>query len=196
MTESGKSYSLSELADSSSDLISHWRFSAVMNPTTPLSYLRRHGQTSKVRKDEPPAFGIWLPVTKSWKELGIPLSEPETTSDMASAIGLIPTDGGDFLPFLIKYRQIVEAKTPRIDTLVKLAELEPNYKYFTKQLGGDLCKLFVLPELQSLKGCGKKTAENLYKAGYISKVQVVEATVEELVAVPGIGLGTAKKLKG
>jgi len=185
---------VSDLVDD--DLIKGWKFSASMYPTTPLEYLLRHGEVSDTPKDEPPAFGIWMPILKSWKGLGIPLKDANTMGEMASAIGLISTDGGQFLPFLIKFRRIVESELDRVDTLVKLTELEPQYPQFTARLGGDLCKLFVLPELQSLVGCGKKTAQILYKAGYLSKAQVVEATVDELTSIPGIGRATAKRLKG
>ncbi len=189
------SYSFHELADESDDLIKGWRFVVPMNLTTPLEFLLRHGEVSDTRKDEPLAFGIWMPILKPWEELGIRFKSIDTVEKMASDIGLIPTDGGQFLPFLIKYRQIVESDTERVDTLTKLAELEQHYPEFTAKLGGDLCKLLVLSELRTLPGCGEKTAEKLYKAGYISKTQVIEASVDKLISVPGIGHSTVQKMK-
>lgn len=66
----------------------------------------------------------WVPVPKTWRELGIDADEiPETT--MASQIGQIPIDGGDFLPFLMEYRMLVEDGG---GTLADLVNRYPKYR--------------------------------------------------------------------
>jgi hypothetical protein len=64
-------------------------------------------------------------VLKTWRSLGIDMDEvPETT--MASQVGYLPVDGGDFLPFLLEYRMIVEDGG---GTLLDLADRYPQYRY-------------------------------------------------------------------
>jgi len=55
-------------------------------------------------------------VLKSWRDLGIDEDEvPEST--MSSQIGQVPVDGGDFLPFLLEYRMIIEDGGGTLDDL-------------------------------------------------------------------------------
>ncbi|MGR6438841.1 hypothetical protein ACU42Y_08515 [Proteus mirabilis] len=54
--------------------------------------------------------GIWIPHTRSWKDMGIDMKEWNTEGSMASQIGQIPSNGGDYLRFLIFTRNIKEAK--------------------------------------------------------------------------------------
>lgn len=111
-----------------SDLISGWEMSVTMQTRTPLKWLQRHREfhTGAERPIEelPPEHACWVPVLKTWRELGIDEDEiPETT--MASEIGQIPVDGGDFLPFLMEYRMIVEDGG---GTLLDLAGRYPQYR--------------------------------------------------------------------
>ena len=93
------------------DLIKGWEMSVIMQLRTPLMWLQRHREfhegAAKPREVLPPKHACWVPVPKTWRDLGIDEDEvPETT--MASEVGQIPADGGEFLPFLLEYRMIVE----------------------------------------------------------------------------------------
>lgn len=114
--------------DGFDDLISGWEMSVTMQLRTPLKWLQRHREfhegAKKPMEELPSQHAIWVPVSKSWRELGIDLNEvPETT--MASEIGQIPVNGGEFLPFLIEYRMIVEDGG---GTLEDLASRYPQYR--------------------------------------------------------------------
>jgi len=101
---------MQELAKQNPGLISGWRLSVALLPGTPLKWLLRHGEieegASCPSEDIPASFAEWMPIVKTWEELGIPGKESSPT--MASPVGQIPVDGGELLPFLIKYRSIVE----------------------------------------------------------------------------------------
>jgi hypothetical protein len=91
-----------------------------MQLRTPLKWLQRHREfhAGAERPSEalPPEHACWVPVPKSWRELGIDADEiPSST--MASQIGQIPADGGDFLPFLMEYRMIVEGAAEALGAL-------------------------------------------------------------------------------
>jgi len=115
-------------AMSNEDIIAGWKLSVTMQRRTPLAWLLRHGEfhegSDPPTEPVPMLHGCWLPVPRSWRSLGIDADEvPETT--MASEVGQIPVDGGDFLPFLIEYRMIVEDGG---GTLADLASRYPHYR--------------------------------------------------------------------
>jgi len=93
------------------DIISGLKFHATLHLTTPLSVLQHHGEffdgpPSKAPAYGTPAQGIWLHQTRSWRELGIDIDDwPESTA--ASDIG--PILASTYIPFLIRFRRIVES---------------------------------------------------------------------------------------
>lgn len=114
---------MADLSDPSefADIISGWEMSVTMQLRTPLVWLRRHREfhagAERPLENLPPQHACWVPVPKTWRELGIDTPNlPEST--MASQIGQIPVDGGDFLHFLIEYRMIVENGDGEIAELV------------------------------------------------------------------------------
>jgi DNA-directed RNA polymerase subunit RPC12/RpoP len=113
---------------SNDDVLAGWELSVTMQRRTPLAWLLRHREFHE--GGDPPTeivpmqHACWVPVTRSWRSLGVDMGEiPETT--MASEIGEIPVNGGDFLPFLIKYRMIVEDGG---GMLTDLANRYPQYR--------------------------------------------------------------------
>jgi hypothetical protein len=91
-----------------------------MQLCTPLKWLQRHREfhagAERPTEALPPEHACWMPVPKSWRELGIDEDEvPEST--MASEVGQLPVDGGDFLPFLMEYRMIVEGSAEALRAL-------------------------------------------------------------------------------
>lgn len=112
----------------SDELLAGWELSVTMQRRTPLTWLLRHREfhegSAPPIETVPMQHARWVPVTRSWRSFGIDMDEiPETT--MASEIGQIPVSGGDFLPFLIEYRMIVEDGG---GTLADLARRYPLYR--------------------------------------------------------------------
>ncbi|MBB1091076.1 hypothetical protein HUU61_07215 [Rhodopseudomonas palustris] len=113
---------------SNDDIIAGWELSVTMQRRTPLTWLLRHREfhegIDRPTEIVPMQHACWVPVLRSWRSLGIDMDEvPETT--MASEVGQIPVDGGDFLPFLLEYRMIVEDGG---GTLTDLASRHPQYR--------------------------------------------------------------------
>lgn len=134
-------YCLDNVEEVAGDLIKGWKLCATMQLRTPLIWLQRHGEFHEGSKRPaerlPRAHAIWIFALKSWSELGIELPEvPDST--MASQIGQIPVDGGEFLPFLLEYRMIVEDGG---GTLEELADRYPKYRVliFPKRKVGLTC---------------------------------------------------------
>jgi predicted flap endonuclease-1-like 5' DNA nuclease len=137
--------------------------------------------------------GIWTIQTKSWRELGFDIDElPPST--MASEIGQIAQDGGDFLPFLVAYRNIVEAQSSDDDTFDALTKLGEAYPAIREALGGNIARAHVLDDLMTLPGCGPKTAESLFENGFRSSEAVRATSPDVLRTIVGIGAKTAVKL--
>ncbi|PDT82809.1 hypothetical protein [Sinorhizobium sp. BJ1] len=124
--------SMQELAKQNPGLISGWRLSVTLQPGTPLKWLLRHWEVkegaSYPSEEIPTSFAMWMPIVKTWAELGIPRKESSPT--MASAVGQIPVDGGDLLPFLIKYRSIVEL-VPILHQGRQIRRLKAEYPEFS-----------------------------------------------------------------
>lgn len=125
------------------DIVAGWRFSATLQLRTPLQFLLLHGVFHPLVEGAPPEHpimhGIWISETKTNAELGIGLPDLVLTNQTcASEIGQVPSDGGDFLKFLIAARRIIEAPEPLGDWERLLrAEIEkPEWSIFVVKLGG------------------------------------------------------------
>ena len=110
------------------DIIKGWELSVTMQLRTPLKWLQRHREfhegPERPKETPPPEHACWVPVPHTWRELGIDADDvPEKT--MASQVGQIPVDGGDFLPFLLEYRMITEDGG---GTLANLGGRYPQYR--------------------------------------------------------------------
>lgn len=186
-------YKIEEFAIANSDVIDGWSLCVTMDRRTPLAWLLRHGEQAKNPTEVPQEHGIWVPIPKTFRELGINIDEM-TSGTMSSEIGYILSDGGRFLPFLIAYREIVENEQSRTEALNQLTTLSEKHLDIADKLGGDIAKDYVVTELVSLDGCGKAVAEKLYRAGHRSTIDVKAATVKDLNSIKGLGPKTVEKL--
>lgn len=121
-------------ATPNSDIIVGWELIVTMKTITPLEWLVRHREfkpgSELPQKVLPTQHGIWSPVTKTFRNLGIEIDEPPETT-MASQIGYLPISGGDFLPFLIEYRKIFESGLSgqyKLDAFRALGDIFPQYR--------------------------------------------------------------------
>ena len=122
------------------------RFSATLQLRTPLRVLSKHGSIHNDKRSRPPEYakepwqGLWVP------ENNDPafdfLSEG---SMMASDIGPVPKDGGDYLPYLISIRKIVEMELPIEERRHKL-ELSDSTS------GSAIAEHFFPPFIKTIKG--------------------------------------------
>jgi hypothetical protein len=109
------------------DVTAGWQTSVTMQLRIPLKWLQRHREyhagSDRPLEQLPPEHACWVPVVKTWRSLGIDTDElPDIT--MASQVGQISVDGGDFLPFLMEYRMIVEGAA---EALTALGVRTPQY---------------------------------------------------------------------
>ena len=63
---------------------------------------------------------------------------------------------------------------------------------FNKKTGelSDRCE-----NLTSIPGIGTKNCNNFYEAGYMTPESIISASDEELLNIPGVGIGYVKKLR-
>ena len=78
-----------------------------MQLRTPLRVLRRHGELHRDLSAPPPRIANEL-----WEGIWISLLPQQDTlfGEMASEVGPIPVDGGQYLPFLLAVRSVVEGE--------------------------------------------------------------------------------------
>ncbi|MFC7518923.1 helix-hairpin-helix domain-containing protein [Herbaspirillum sp. GCM10030257] len=186
------------------DILSGMRFSATIQMRTPLRVLEHHGELHSNPKSAPPAYarepweGMWVPQTKSFREMGIDLPEMDGRQ-MASEVGTIPADGGDYLPFLKKVRRIVESYRTIDQRVGELRALlaEPRYaEYVSKSGGADrIINNFFPTFLSTIPGLPAATANSLRDQGLDTADMLAAAPDATLLAVKGIGPSKLKTLR-
>lgn len=185
------------------DVISGWRFCATMQLRTPLRVLSRHGEVHEGTSSEPPIIareqweGIWLHKLRSFRELGLDMDD--ATFPMASDIGQVPSDGGDYLPFLLAVRTAAEGDGSIAERREAVATVlrDPAHRKFVRAHGGQgviLDQLFP-PFAAAIPRMSAKVAQALASAGYRTPAKISAATDKELRAVEGVGPATIKALR-
>lgn len=189
------------LADwGNSDIVSGLMFSATLQVRTPLRVLQRHEETFS-GPGAPPQIadqdwqGIWLPKV-DWGELGDLLAQGRT---MSSDVGYIPSDGGDYLPFLLALRRIVERRDPAIQRRAELEQVlqEPKWAHFVERLGGSarVIDQFFPRFVSTLPGLQQATVDELIRAGLTTAASIAGATDHQLLALKGIGQAKLQKIR-
>lgn len=184
-------------------MFSGYMFCATLQPATPLAVLEHHGEVSHSGKETLPIYGsnadgIWTPRLKTWKDLGINLEEigPST---MASAIGQIPQNGGEYLPFLKDVRRTVEANDT-INNRIKALRLvlrEKKYaKFIRKHEGQNQIIDFFFPRIvDTVPGVTKPIALALRELKITTIGQLRKQTDPDLLAIKGLGPASVKKIR-
>jgi hypothetical protein len=163
-------------------------FGATLQLRTPLRVLTKHREIHKDRESPPPNYakegweGIWLPKIDSKFDA---LSEGAT---MASEIGPVPLDGGDYLPYLISVRTVVESELP-------IEERRNKLKLLDKSSGSALADHFFPPFITSIKGLSKDTISELHQANLNTPDAVEKTSDEILLKINGIGPSKLKKIR-
>ena len=200
--ESPWNKSLKNMVDE--DVIKAFEFNATLQFRTSLSVLIQHGERIYDKNKELPNYvkegweGIWLPVVKSFKELGIPLEEvPEGTC--SSDLGTLTKEEQNFyLDFLIKFHTISESdmrindKIDSINNLIKTdkrfneyyKKVSKNDKYFLEDYFGLLIRNILPPKVSGI----------LKEKGYFFLKDLKGVDTKELLKIEGIGKSSINKL--
>ena len=137
---------------------------------------------------------------KTFRELGI--DAPEVTlrnGTMASDIGQIPRDGGDYLKFLLKVREIIEELSPIEVRRTRLREelRNPAWAYFCRKLGGKqaVVNQFFPPFIETIKGLPANAVAGIRECGLTTPAQITAAADAKLLAIKGIGPAKLKFIR-
>ncbi len=176
------------------DVVDGLVFSATLQLRTLLRVLAKHGEIHSDPNRPPPVYakemweGIWMPKTKTWRELGLDVDE-EPESTMSSDIGYVKAS--EYLPFLIATRKAAELEAPIDERVLKVKETLANYKWasFTEAHGGiDKIVSYFFPKLiETIPTLNKITIKELTDLG-ISTVNDLASTHDDvLLKIKGIG---------
>lgn len=173
------------------DLITGHEYCATLQLRTPLEVLRLHGRVVPKSPDGPPMLtdmmwhGIWTPLQDSRYDF---LSEGAT---MASEVGYVPRDGGDYLVFLMGVREITEGTSSIAEKEKALRALMneggPAGTQFSRFIGVTELIDRALPYAIHELPVSKPTGELLRASGYTTLEDVSRATDKDLRAIKGIG---------
>ena len=169
------------------------QFFATHQLRVPLRVLSRHGEIHRDMHSPPPVIamapfeGIWLPLAKTYRELGIDMDELPGT--VASDIG--PVLSHDYLPFLVAMRSIVEsegAATARRGRLID--ELRRSIWNDARNRSGGahaVADRFFPPFIASIQGLPCEAASMLRAKGLKTAASLTRASDAELLAIKGVG---------
>lgn len=173
------------------DILDGVQFCATMQLRTPLRVLKRHGETHTQRGSAPPAIacqeweGIWV------SKLCSPFDELSVGVTMASDVGPIPADGGDYLKMLIAVRTVVEASMPVFDRRRELLATldQPQWGEYVDKLGGRvaIADKFFPPFLSTIKGLPTAATSELVRMSLDTPNQLIRCDDRTLLALNGIG---------
>lgn len=174
------------VARQNSDLVDGMLFCATMQLRTPLRILEMHGKHHPLDTGDPPPVamheGCWMPSLPDQREF---------YSTMASEIGPIPADGGDYLKFLRAVRRIVE-RFDSIENRIQDLRVElqrPEWQEFIGRLGGreDIYERFFFDFLYTIPKLNHETREILWERELTTPAKLAATSDKELLAIKGIG---------
>lgn len=172
-------------------LIDGYIFSATMQMRTPLRILLLHGQKWTGTSSPPPVeqlwHGIWIAALRGQKEF---------FGSMASEIGPIPADGGDYLQFLIDVRRVVEGVGSIETKTLLLDEVAQRWPSFIAARGlSGLLDYFFPYVIECIPGIKWTLVNALFNADMLTLRQISLASDAELLAIKGCGLSSLKKIR-
>ncbi len=171
------------------------RFVATLQLRMPLRVLRLHGVCVPLGQALPDCArdlseGIWVLQTVTFRELGIDIDELPA-GDMASEIGPVPADGGEFLVFLKVVRLIVEGHEDLLHRRDKLKAFlrSEHWSETCAKLGGRqaIVDRFFPPFLETVKGLPSTAIAALWGAGLTTPAAISQTADSRLAQVPGLG---------
>jgi len=187
------------LANKDGSLIKCFKYCATLQLRTPLRILLKDGETWS--EGVPPEtdetwHGIWVPETKTFRELGIDIDE-FSESDSASNIG--PMKHSEYLPFLIDIRRAVETDETvkcRIELLRQVMR-EKKYAKFVKQHSGQnkIIDYFFPPIIDTIPGISSAVSMALRESKITTTHKLRKITDKDLLSIKGIGPKALKKIR-
>lgn len=186
------------------DIIVGLQFVATMQLRTPLRVLERHDELHTDINASPPRIaqemweGIWLVKTRTYREMGIDLSEFAAGS-MATDIGPISGGIAPYLRFLRAVRMCIEQKSSIRLRVTNLRDVlsDDNFKDFVDRHGGSeaiINRFFpylvdTIPTLTSL------SISELRRLRLTTLSRLANTVDEALLAIKGIGPSKLRTLR-
>jgi hypothetical protein len=192
---------LKEMIDD--DVIIGFEFNATLQLRTPLEVLKHHKEKVFDTNKELPNYakdgweGFWLPITKSFKELGIDIEEPK--SSVSSDLGTLGEQEQElYFDFLLKFHTISESAkevNEKINSIKDLIKLDSNFRkyynlvsrndrYFLEDYFGLLIRNVLPPKISGI----------LKEKGYFFLDDLKGVDSKELLKIEGIGKSSINKL--
>lgn len=181
-------------AKENADILAGWKFSATLQVRTPKKYLQMHGQLvaseADALKPREEWQGIWVPSVK--EQYALKIANQQSATD----IGSLPV--GEYLPFLLKLRGLVETEqsiNDRIESLKACNWTEQERSYIASHGGIDaLAEKFFPPSLGEI---GFTTAQiaQLHERGIYTPAQVSQMSDQDILSVKGVGAARLRKVR-
>lgn len=190
------------LPDWMTDDFSGIEFEATLQLRTPLRVLLHHGEHYTKNDGRQPKIahepweGIWVPKTKTFRELGIDMDE--IVSDVfASHIG--PIHAKEYLPFLIEVRKIVELNNS-IESRIKMLKEKPKvgvWKIYVNKHGGinKIIEEFFPRFIDTIPKINNVIISEFHVLGLDTPNSIEAASDEVLLSIKGVGKAKLKVIR-
>lgn len=186
------------------DMIKCFEFNATLQLRTPLNVLKHHKEKIFDKNKKLPKYakegweGIWLPITKTYKELGIDMEEiPKGTC--SSDLGYLSVEEQElYFNFLLKFHTISESEkevNEKINLIKDLIKTDREFsKYYERVTGNG--KLFLEDYFGLLirNVLPPKVSSILKDNGYVLLEDLKNVNLDDLLKIDGIGKSTINKL--
>lgn len=194
--------SLKDMIDD--DIIKGYEFKATLQFRTPLNVLKHHKEKIFDKNKKLPKYakegweGTWLPITKTYKELGLDIEEiPAGTC--SSDLGSLSVEEQElYFNFLLKFHTISESEEEvkeKINLIKNLIKTDREFsKYYEIVTGNG--KLFLEDYFGLLirNVLSSKVSSILKDNGYVFLEDLKDVNLDDLLKIDGIGKATINKL--
>ena len=184
------------------DVIKGLEFIATMQLRTRIRVLLRHGEIHTDINTDPPKIamemweGIWIPKTKTFSELGIDIDELPPGAH-ASSLG--PIVAGDYLPFLVAIRKIIELNDSIENRIDKFREMISvcDWQEFLRKLSGieKIVQYFFPRFINPMPKFSASTVGDLSRLGLDTPNRIAAASDGTLLDINGIGPAKLKAIR-
>lgn len=176
-------------------------FHATLQLRTPLAILKHHNEIFQDRNMPPPPQyakegweGIWLPLLRTFREIGIDVDDPEE-GGCASDIGSLDANQAkDYYEFLLKFHTISEDNNLNVEEKInQLKNLYHSNQHYNNYLDSSSFESYFKLLISDI--FPSNVAKSLNEAGFRSLKDLKGANLDYLGTLKGIGKATLEKLK-
>ena len=185
------------------DVFKGYEFNATLQLRTPLRVLKHHKERILDNNKILPNYvkeqweGYWLPITKTYREMGIDIDEVPKGTCSTDLGSLSVKEQELYFNFLLKFHTISESEKEvkeKISAIKNLIKIDKDFnKYYKKVSNDDKYFLEAYFGLLIRNVLPSKVSSILKENGYLLLEDLKDVNLDDLLKIDGIGKSTINK---